>query len=214
MSCLAAEKQQIMSSARPDQSPSYPHRPYDDGLSNPFLWLRGAAGRLRRRVELDREFAQQRLKAFLDSTREAAKATCDRLPEAYDNDLAGFAIADLLPNRVLTACRFIREMSDADARHLDRFLDGVERDVADELAEAEQPAQVADAVLSAAEDLHSYLLAHDLVDRRYSRLQDLRSALFGRGDDPILTSWESWRAERLGSATAAVGDSHEYALSA
>jgi hypothetical protein len=170
-----------------------------------------------RRNRLDREFVQRRLDEFLRRVWRTAEQGMERIPAARDDDLLRFAVGDLLPNRVVTACRFITEVSDSDVRHLRRFLTSVECAVAGEIAAADDAATVANAVVTAAEDLHNYLLGHDLVDARYTRLQSLPSSLFRRiPHDPIppsLASW--WEADRtLGVEARSADDSHEYALAA
>jgi hypothetical protein len=127
-------------------------------------------------------------------------------------DVARFARNDLLASRVHAASHFLNDLSEDNAEHLGTFLSSVEKETCTHIGAAESAEEIAEMLIQGAEDLHSYLLAHDIVDARYRHLT--AGSLFRRPSGSHgPTSRASWEQERLASAAAAV-DSHEYALAA
>jgi len=156
---------------------------------------------------------------FLKRVTDTAVEAEQRFPDLHRDDAAQFALADLLPNRIQVACLFTASISVSEAEHLSRFLDAIERGAAGQVLAAHDAAEVADVIVQAAEDLHSYLLGHDIVDPRYRHLT--AGSLFRRaGNSAAMSSRASWHTYLASGhdvrptmgATAA--DSHEYALAA
>jgi hypothetical protein len=165
-----------------------------------------------------RTLVRERLQAFQDRITQGAASAERRIDELPTHGLAQFVLADLLPNRVLAAGVFPAAVTPSDADHLSLYLDDIELAVLGQLVAAPDADAVADVVLQAAEDLHSYLLGYDLVDARYRHLT--AGSLFRRGDNrPNANSLASWQAhpvsaeEDVATCTGAE-DSHEYALAA
>lgn len=162
-----------------------------------------------------RREARNRLDAFGVSLQGEAQQACERFPDLADDELIRFAVGDLLPNRVAMATIFLTEKLDVgDAEHLDQYLESIEGAVQREVAAADSCDGVANAILSATEDLHTYLLGHELVDRRYSQLQSLRSTFRREQRHATFSSVESWQGAERVSTSSAAPDAHEYALAA
>lgn len=173
--------------------------------------------RLRSRDATDgRAEVRDRLDAFRKHISTIDGEAAKRITELREHDLAHFAVDDLLPSRIMAARKFLAPITAADARHLDQYLDSVESSTRGEVAATDTADDVADAVVRAVEDLHNYLLGHDIVDRRYRR-HSLGSSLFRRErHTEMMLSLDSWRAaDRAAPAEpTAATDSHEYALAA
>ncbi len=168
--------------------------------------------------DAERDAVQGRLSAFAQGLAATARGAQDRLPGLGGDEHVSFALDDLLTNRVQAASLFLTEISEQDAEHLPLFLDSLQEGVRGREDAARNGADVAEAVIQAAEDLHGYLLAHDIVDARYRHLT--AGSLFRRTvNPPSVSSLKRWRAHvAAGAASAepdgAAADSHEYALAA
>lgn len=164
----------------------------------------------------ERDAVQGRLSTFVEDLATTARGAQDRFPGLSGEELVTFALDDLLTNRVQAASLFLTEISEQDAEHLPLFLDSLQEGVRGRVDAARNAADVAEAVIQAAEDLHGYLLAHDIVDARYRHLT--AGSLFRRTvNPPSVSSPERWRANvaaGAGSAEPDAADSHEYALAA
>jgi hypothetical protein len=164
-----------------------------------------------------REATCARLNLLVDRMAEVAVEANRRMPEVREHDPLRFAVTDLLPNRVRLACAFLADVSEPEAEHLDAFLDGVETSVRAQASAADG----ADAIMQAAEDLHSYLLGHDIVEPVYRHVS--AGSLFRRGEAAApaeaLDAWHAFlespaHGARAASATPTACDSHQYALAA
>jgi hypothetical protein len=165
----------------------------------------------------DRDAVKGRLSAFAESLAATARGAQDRFPGLGAEQLVSFALDDLLPNRVNAASVFLTEISERDAEHLALFLDSLQEGVRGRVDAAQNAADVAEAVIQAAEDLHGYLLAHDIVQAPYRHLT--AGSLFRRTvNPPSVSSRECWQAHVAAGAGSAEpdasADSHEYALAA
>ncbi len=157
-----------------------------------------------------------RLELFRERLLEGAREAEQRFPHLDAHEFARFAVTDLLPNRVFAASLFIAPITEADAEHIDDFLATIELGAIGQIAAANDADDVADAVIRAAEDLHSYLLGHDIVDDRYRHLT--AGSLFRQGErlpgTSSLASWVAYGSETSESSEVTATDSHEYALAA
>ena len=166
-----------------------------------------------------REMVRERLQLFLERITEGAESTEPRIGRLHDHEMARFALADLLPNRIVAAGVFPAVVTISDAEHLSLYLDDIEVATLGQLAVATDADTLADVVLRAAEDLHSYLLGHDIIAAGYRHLT--AGSLFRRTENrPTTSSLASWQAHPASSDEAGASrspvaeDSHEYALAA
>jgi hypothetical protein len=161
----------------------------------------------------DLHAVRRRLLAFRDVVWHDAARECRRFEGAAEGDHLRFACDELLCNHVALATTFLSPIAKSDAAHLDQYLDGLQCRTQREIAAASTSADIAAAVVDAAEDLHSYLLGHEMVDRQYGLIQSFQSSQFRREPQPIdVDSVSSWQERARVAAT--VAESHEYTLAA
>jgi hypothetical protein len=134
---------------------------------------------LGRRLEtVLREQVELELREFLGSFDTAVERARSSFGEAVDEDAdVRFALDDLGPQRIEAAVRFLSPCSANDYVSLREFLTDVATGVGYDVDQAEDPADVGDALLRGLENLHGFLLTKNLVKSGYRSAQD----------EPVLT---------------------------
>jgi hypothetical protein len=84
-------------------------------------------------------------------------------------DLLSFAIDALLPSRVGTTSLHLRAVNADEAQALAEFLQASRALSSETIAEAGSAEDLGEALISALDDLHAYVLTHGLVDDGYLR---------------------------------------------
>ncbi len=110
---------------------------------------------------------------MVELTSEVSKAG-ERLPGLDSDPDLQFAMERVLPLRVEAARRYLSAEHDQRGLiDLIRFLNLVRQSVRARVREASTPQDVSDAVTATLDDIHGYLLAHDLVDKKYRMAEAL-----------------------------------------
>lgn len=119
-----------------------------------------------------RAAAQDRLYQFGEVLERESTARIKTLGLTEDADLR-FALRDLLPRRTRAAREHLGGRNDQRAIiGLLNFLDVEQRGAIARITAAADTEDVADALTHSLDDLHGYLIAHDLATDRYRLLQD------------------------------------------
>ena len=117
--------------------------------------------------------ARTRLDSLGNSLRRAVAARSYHFPRIYSHPDVRFALDDLVPSRIAAAKRYLVITSKDDVLTLLHFLDLARQGGSARVRGATTPEEVADSLLGTLDDLHGYLLSHDLVSRQYRRSQSL-----------------------------------------
>ena len=138
--------------------------------------------------------ARSRLERLGEGLRSEVEGQRTRYPRIYLDPVVRFALDDLMPTRLQAAKRFLVLTSKDDVLTLLRFLDVVSQDGRAAIGGAATPEEIGDALLGTLDDVHGYLLSHDLVSRQYRRSQSLSwlrevEAAYPRSRRAAPTNW-------------------------
>lgn len=167
---------------------------------------------------LARRTARERLGNFAEALRELGGSHSAR---TGDHPRLRFALQDLLPSRLHAALLYVEPREAGDVEDLSSFLEALETTAAAEAAQAVDGEQLSEAFTLALDDLHSYLLAHAIVDRRYRLFQGIGWPT----RTPARARSESFRVDagppgpfrvpgHIPLAAELEADAHEYSLAA
>lgn len=149
-------------------------------------------GLLKRRAQIELARFHAHLVAQVDSARST-------FPEVDADSDVRFALDELGPTRIEAARRCLVVCDDRDYVSLIEFLRGARDGVTYDVARAEDPSDVGDALLRGLDSVHDYLLAHSLVLPSYRGAESSAPLVFRAFPETPRSS--DWRPRRSSAPT-------------
>jgi hypothetical protein len=141
----------------------------------------------------DRDYLRAELEAFGRELTSLTLAQEERLPGLAADEMTSFCSL-LARERMERACRHLQAAPE-NYPYILQFLEFVRQMDADRIRHAETISEAQDALLCALDNIHSYLLAHELVSEAYLEEEFKRS-------DELFPEFKDSRPARLSSSAS------------